>query len=255
MFMSVDAAQQAVVWSLEEFKEAACEGARATQGVRGFEAGSLEDRWILSRFNGVVNYVNQALEAYRFHEAANRIYDFFWGEFCDWYIELIKPRLMPQSGIAAESVRVACENLVSLFEAALRLLHPAMPFITEEIWQAVYDGKPAQKSIALAAYPQADEAQFDLPAERQMNVLQDLVLSVRQLRLDLKLEPKVKVPIEVFIHDAETSISVMQNEGAIKRLANVQSITPVEQWRAKKTPSRGTAHFDVRLVYEPKIDI
>src|SRR5438034_1463203 len=143
MFMSVDTAQQAGVWSLEEFREAASEGTRATQGVRGFEAGSLEDRWILSRFNGVVNYVNQALETYRFHEAANLIYDFFWGEFCDWYIELIKPRLTPQSGTATESVRV-CKNLVSLFEAALQLLHPVMPFITEEIWQAVYDGKPPQ---------------------------------------------------------------------------------------------------------------
>src|SRR5262249_61796235 len=63
------------------------------KGVAGFKAETLEDRWILSRFNGVASYVNEALEEYRFHEAANRIYDFFWGEFCDWYIELIKPRL------------------------------------------------------------------------------------------------------------------------------------------------------------------
>jgi len=254
MFMNLDQAQQAGVWSLDAWRKTA-ESGHTSAGIRGFQPVHLEDRWILSRFNRVTQEVGEALATYRFHEAANLIYDFFWGEFCDWYLELIKPRLMSPNGSAAESVGLACGNLVSLFEAALRLLHPAMPFITEEIWQAVYDGKPAQKSIALAAYPQADEAQFDLPAERQMNVLQDLVLSVRQLRLDLKLEPKVKVPIEVFIHDAETSISVMQNEGAIKRLANVQSITPVEQWRAKKTPSRGTAHFDVRLVYEPKIDI
>src|SRR5437660_5964223 len=210
MFMSVDAAQQAGVWSLEEFKEAVGEGARAT-GVRGFEAGNLEDRWILSRFNGVVNDVNQALETYRFHEAANCIYDFFWGEFCDWYIELIKPRLTPQSGTAAESVRVACENLVSLFEAALRLLHPVMPFITEEIWQAVYDGKPPQKSIALAAYPQTNEKQIDLVAETHMAVLQDLIANVRNLRKELKLETKAKVPIQVYAQEPEIRKLIEKN--------------------------------------------
>ena len=97
--------------------------------------------------------VNEALPAYRFDEAANAIYDFFWGEFCDWYIELIKPRLAQESDSAA----IACANLVALFEASLRLLHPIMPFITDEIWHAVYDGAPPQKSLTLAAFPQADE--------------------------------------------------------------------------------------------------
>src|SRR5712692_2282535 len=254
MFMSVDAAQQVGVWSLEEFKEAACEGARATQGVRGFEAGSLEDRWILSRFNGVVNYVNQALEAYRFHEAANRIYDFFWGEFCDWYIELIKPRLMPQSGTAAKSVRVACENLVSLFEAALRLLHPVMPFITEEIWQAVYDGKPPQKSIALAAYPQTDEKQMEPRAETEMAVVQDLIVSVRALRAELKVETKSKVPIQVFAHEPEIRMLIEQNRGAVERLANVENIRFVESSLAKEAGARSTPRFDVHVVYEKTID-
>jgi len=253
-FMSVDAAQQAGVWSLEEFREAAGEGPRATQGVRGFEAGSLEDRWILSRFNGVVNYVNQALEAYRFHEAANRIYDFFWGEFCDWYIELIKPRLTPQNGIAAESVRVACKNLVSLFEAALRLLHPVMPFITEEIWQAVYDGKPPQKSIALAAYPQTDEKQVEPKAETEMAVLQDLIVSVRNLRAELKVETKSKVPIQVFAHEPEVRMLIEQNRGAVERLANVENIRFVGSSLAKEAGARSTPRFDVHVVYEKTID-
>src|ERR1700733_15711151 len=86
----------------------------------------------ISRFNRVTKAVNEALEAYRFHEAANQIYDFFWGEFCDWYIELIKPRLL--DGTDQPSARVACANLLGIFDAALRLLHPVMPFITEEIW-------------------------------------------------------------------------------------------------------------------------
>src|SRR5215475_9390864 len=132
------------------------------QGVAGFKAETLEDRWILSRFNGVASYVNEALETYRFHEAANRIYDFFWGEFCDWYIELIKPRLMPETTGNPNGAKLACHNLVSMFDASLRLLHPIMPFITEEIWQAIYDGRAPLKSIALAAFPQGDPKQIDL---------------------------------------------------------------------------------------------
>ena len=98
---------------------------------------------------------------------------------------------------------MACANLVNLFEASLRLLHPVMPFITEEIWHAMYDGKPPLKSIALAAYPAADEKQIDLGAETEMAILQDLIVSVRNLRAELKVEPKVKVPIEVFAHEPE----------------------------------------------------
>ncbi len=124
-------------------------------GIAWLRRGTLEDRWILSRFNRVAAEVNEALETYRFHEAANRIYDFFWGEFCDWYLELIKPRLNFEEGADTAQARVACANLVNLFDASLRLLHPVMPFITEEIWQAMYEGKPPLKSIALAAYPQA----------------------------------------------------------------------------------------------------
>ena len=97
--------------------------------------------------------------------------------------------------------QIACGNLVNLFDASLRLLHPVMPFITEEIWQAIYEGKPPLKSIALAPYPQADEKQFDLAAETEMAILQDLIVNVRNVRAELKVEPKVKVPIEVFAHE------------------------------------------------------
>src|SRR6202022_3416921 len=229
--------------------------ASAIAGVAGFQTATLEDRWILSRFNRAVADVNDALTTYRFHEAANRIYDFFWGEFCDWYLELIKPRLNFEEGADKSAAQAACANLVNLFDAALRLLHPVMPFITEEIWQALYDGKPPLRSVALASYPQVDEEQIDLAAETEMAVLQDLIVSVRQLRLDLKVEARIKIPVELFVHDAGTGISIMQNEEAIKRIANVESITNVEEWRARQSPSRGTARFDVHVVYERKIDV
>jgi valyl-tRNA synthetase len=229
-------------------------GVRPYAGVAGFRAVALEDRWILSRFNRVTANVNEALATYRFHEAANSIYDFFWGEFCDWYLELIKPRLNIE-GTDKSAAKIACTNLVNLFDASLRLLHPVMPFITEEIWQAIYDEKPTLKSIALAPYPQADEKQVDLASETEMAILQDLVVNIRNLRAELKVEPKTKVSIEVFAHESEIRAMVEHNRGAVERLANVEKITFVERSLAKLAGSRSTARFDVHVIYERKIDV
>ena len=148
LFMNVDRAQESGLWSLAEFS--AAQSADGAKGIRGFKAETLEDRWILSRFNRVAQEIHDALETYRFHEAAHVVYHFFWGEYCDWYLELIKPRLAADD---RDQARAAYENLISIFEGALRLLSPFMPFITEELWHAVYDGQPPAKSIALAAYP------------------------------------------------------------------------------------------------------
>jgi valyl-tRNA synthetase len=229
-------------------------GVRPYTGVAGFQAVTLEDRWILSRFNRVTANVNEALATYRFHEAANSIYDFFWGEFCDWYLELIKPRLNFE-GPDKSAAKIACANLVNLFDASLRLLHPVMPFITEEIWQAIYEEKPALKSIALAPYPQANEKQVDLTSEGEMAILQDLVVNIRNLRAELKIEPKTKVPIEVFAHEPEIGTMIEQNRGAVERLANIEKMTFVEHSLAKLAGSRSTARFDVHVIYERKIDV
>jgi len=215
----------------------------------------LEDIWIRSRFNRVTRDVNDALETYRFHEAANRIYDFFWGDFCDWYIELIKGRLNAEGPAGKESATIACRNLMNLFEASLRLLHPVMPFITEEMWQAIYGANPPLKSIALAGYPQADENYFNLAAETSMAILQDLIVAVRTVRAELKVEQKQKVPIQVFAQEAEIRSLFEQNRGAIERLANVESLAFVENSLSKLSGARSTARFDVHVVYEKKIDV
>ena len=221
-------------------------------GTLGFKTPTLEDRWILSRFNTVAKSVNESLTAYRFDEAANSIYDFFWGEFCDWYLELIKPRLAPE---CAQNARIACENLITMFEASIRLLHPVMPFITDELWHAIYDGNPPQKSLALAAYPQADEKQIDKAAETQMAILQDLIVSVRNLRAELKVEVKLKTPIEVFAGEQDIRKLIEENHGAVERLANVAEIRFSESSMEKLPNVRHTARFDVRLIYEKKIDV
>jgi valyl-tRNA synthetase len=224
------------------------------QGIERFQSTTLEDRWILSRFNRVTAEVNEALAAYRFHEAANRIYDFFWGEFCDWYLELIKVRLNFEEGADKTEALTACANLVNLFDASLRLLHPVMPFITEEIWHAMYEGQPPLKSIALAGFPQADEKQFNLPAETEMAILQDLIVNVRNVRAELKVEPKVKVAIKVFAPEPAIRAMVEQNHAAVERLANVEKLSFVDASLDKQAGARSTARFDVHVIYERKID-
>src|SRR5258708_15863739 len=127
MFMNVDRVQPGLRPSMTGSETRSHMGG-AGAGIAGFHTDALEDRWILSRFNRVTADVNDALATYRFHEAANRIYDFFWGEFCDWNLELIKPRLNFEEGSDTSQARIACANLVNLFDASLRLLHPVMPF-------------------------------------------------------------------------------------------------------------------------------
>jgi valyl-tRNA synthetase len=149
---------------------------------------------------------------------------------------------------------VACNNLVILFEASLRLLSPMMPFITEEIWHAVHDEKAPLRSIALAPYPITDEQQIDTDAETEMAILQDLIVSVRNIRAELKVEPKVRVPIQVHSEDGVRGL-VKRNRGALERLANVEQVDFVPQSLAKEAGARSTARFDVRVIYEKKIDV
>jgi valyl-tRNA synthetase len=263
LFMNVDRAQEAGLWSLADFRGSATD--LNASGVSGFKAETLEDRWLLSRFNRVAQQMHEALETYRFHEAAHVVYHFFWGEYCDWYLELIKPRLaandreQPASptsaGFARGGVeaRTAYANLISIFEGALRMLSPFMPFITEEIWHAVYDGNPPAKSIALAAYPQADQSQVDAVAETEMAIVQDLIVSVRNIRAELKIEPKQKVAIEIFA-DGDIRALIERNRSAVERLANVEGTTFVESSLSKSAGARSTARFDVRVLYERKMD-
>ncbi|HET6841720.1 MAG TPA: valine--tRNA ligase [Candidatus Angelobacter sp.] len=237
-------------------------GVSLTQGAPAEEMGRLENRWILSRFHHVSAEVSQSLTNYRFDEAASTIYRFFWGELCDWYLEIIKPRL---SGPEAEA-RSALAFLGDIFEGSLRLLSPFMPFITEEIWHAVYEGNPPQKSIALAPYPELDSRRVSNEAEEQMTVLQELIVSIRNIRAEMKVEPKLRTPVRI---EAAQQIQhlILENQGMIERLANVESIEFVTFF-AFDTPEAGfgqglwlspggrsTTKFTVEIVYEQKIDV
>jgi valyl-tRNA synthetase len=255
LFMNVDRAAEVGI-----FVDPAALGGMPTAA----EDAPLEARWIVAEFHATAAMVNQSLENYRYDEAANAIYQFFWGSFCDWYLEIVKLRLdFPMDGPAGESAseqaskrdsrRSALTTLVSVFEASLRLLSPFMPFITEEIWHALYDGNPPAKSIALTQYPQSDEAHADAVAQIDMGVLQSLIVEVRALRKEIGVEEKASVPIQVRI-DAGMQVVIAENRSMVERLARVSEVSFVDQIAAGLA-KHSTFNFDVAVIYERTIDV
>jgi valyl-tRNA synthetase len=215
----------------------------------------LEDRWIQSRLQRVTEEMNGSLREYRFDEAAKAVYDFFWGEFCDWYIEMVKPRLGGPGESDAEKFTSysALMHLLVVFQQGMLLLAPFMPFLTEELWYALHDGKPAQKSIALAPFPEAAPQRVDAQAEAEMSILQELIVSVRNLRAERKIESKVPVPIQMFAEEGVRKL-IEENRATVERLANVEAIEFVDASLAKAAGARHSPHFEVVVVFEKKVD-
>jgi valyl-tRNA synthetase len=213
----------------------------------------LEARWIVAELNATTDRVNQALEAYRYDDAANIIYQFFWGSFCDWYLEIVKLRLDFSETADKAQTTAALTTFVSVFEAALRLLSPFMPFITEEIWHALYDGNPPAKSIALTAYPQAQETSAATVAEIDMGLLQSLIVEVRAVRKEAGVEEKAITAIEVRMDDAMHA-ALKENAIIVERLARVSEIRFVDEIGAGLA-KHSTPAFDVAVIYERTIDV
>ncbi len=157
-------------------------------GAKPIERDDLKtvERWILSRLNDATASVNKSLSAFRFDEASNTIYQFFWHEFCDWYIEMVKPVLLGRHGSTDDAAR-ARRVLLEVLDRSLRLLHPFMPFITEEIWQKLGGVEP---SIMVAPYPIAEEMLEDPEAERLITAVQAMITSVRNARAERGFTPK-----------------------------------------------------------------
>jgi valyl-tRNA synthetase len=210
----------------------------------------IEARWIVSRLNGVAAEVNAALGEYRFDEAANAVYRFFWGDFCDWYLEIVKLRLDFSDRSDQSAVRPALTTLLATFEAALRMLSPFMPFITEELWHAVYDGRPPAKSIALSRYPQAFEEALDPAVEAEMATLQELIVNIRAARKELEVPEKEFVQVRV---RTGLDTNFEDNLAVIQRLARVSSLSSVAHLEGSGI--RSTPVFDVQVVYERTIDV
>jgi valyl-tRNA synthetase len=206
----------------------------------------------VAELNATAAGVNQSLENYRFDEAANAVYQFFWGSFCDWYLEIVKLRLDFSEMADNAQTKAALTTLVGVFEASLRLLSPIMPFLTEELWHAVYDGNSPAKSIALASFPDGDE-HLDDAALADMGVLQSLIVEIRALRKEIGVEEKASTPVEVRI-DAGMQPVLKENTAIVERLARVSELRIVDQI-APGASKHSTAHFDVAVIYERTIDV
>ena len=218
--------------------------------VRGHVA--LADRWIFSRLAAVTAEITEALEKFRFHEAAHVIYHFFWGDFCDWYIEWVKPDL---AAADRESAVAAWRNIFSVFETALRLLHPFMPFLTEELWHRLPQHAGA-KSIALDRFPEPREDRRDAGAESQMALLQELIVAARNIRAELKLDQKRKVAADVYPANAAVGALIEENRDAILRLATLSDLKYASaQFDSSSGAIRSGAQFDLRIVYEVAVDV
>jgi valyl-tRNA synthetase len=188
------------------------------------EPVSLADRWISSRINECADAAGSAFVDHRYHEAAQALWHFFWDEFCDWYLELKKPD-------------TDWSYAYVVYEQALRLLHPLMPFVTEELWQRL--DRPG-KSIAIERYPLPDPSKQDIQAEREMTLLQDIVTAARGLRADHKVDKK---PLLTGVLYCKHPLHL----DAIERLANVK--LTVETGAAPKLEGavRSSPDFDLVL--------
>ncbi len=183
------------------------------------------DRWILSRYAAAVEGVTNALENYRLDQATQMLYDFFWSEFCDWYLELAKPALRSDAAEVADAAR---STLAFVLDNALRLLHPFMPFITEEIWQQLPHSEGARQSIMISAWPAMQSSLRDVDTEREMDLVRDLIVGVRKLRADQGVPPAQKVTIVLATGHAHVRDVVMASESVILTLARGELLSVVE---------------------------
>ncbi len=209
------------IWNAARFVLMNLEGGGS--GALASENLGLAERWILSRLQAVIDDVRAALGAYRFNDAALTLYQFIWHEYCDWYVELSKIALY---GTDAAAKRRAQAVLVSVLEQALRLLHPFMPFLTEEIWQAL-PGAKATDSIMIAPYPRAEERWRDAAAEAAVKQLIDAVRSVRNIRSELGIPPSATVAVRVATDGRLDSDRLPAFEPYLKALARVGSVEAI----------------------------
>jgi valyl-tRNA synthetase len=192
---------------------------------------TLADRWIQSRLAKITGDVNEALERYRFYEAADKIYHFIWHEFCDWYIELVKPSLKQEN-------RTSLAVLVDALDQILRLLHPFMPFITEEIWQHLPGEETA---LTVAPFPEARDGAQDEKAESDMRRLQGAIIGIRTIRAENRIPPKKKIDLWLKVKNPKEKDLLRRHQTYIQVLSHIRVITIWDEFPPEKKILKGMA--------------
>jgi len=234
------------LWNASRFILSNTEGSKllAAPDMKHLDVGS---RWIVSRLPAASDDVHAALEEYRFNDAAGSMYSFVWHELCDWYIEMVKPLLYAEN----ESKEAVKECLLYILESTLRLLHPFMPYVTEEIWQTMpHDGK----SIVKASYPRAKLR--DASAEDQMEVIMETVMAIRTIRGELNISPSIELKAVVKTHADHAEDILVENMLFLKKLsrADIQKIgADIEKPKGSSVAVR--THVEVYVPLEGLLDL
>ena len=209
---------------------------------------STADRWILSRLNRATKDVNEALEAFRFNDAALTVYKFIWNEYCDWYIELTKSKL-----IDSGPERVAAQNvLIHVLNSALKLLHPFMPFITEEIWQKLPQD---EDSIMVSTFPEFQEERTDAAVEKEMDTVMEVITGIRNIRGEMNLNPGLKLKVLVKTSNPEIQKKLQDQASYICELARVEQLqSGAEIEKPKVSASSVLGEMDLIIPLEGMMD-
>jgi valyl-tRNA synthetase len=204
-----------------------------------FEKLDLADRWILSRLNKTIVELNRALETYRINDATRTIYDFLWHDFCDWYLEIVKDRIYsPES----EDEKIAVlSRTVYIFEEALKLLHPFMPFITEEIWQKLRRRNEGD-SIMIQPFPEPDEKWIDERITQNMKFIQDLITSIRAIRAEMNVPHSKYCDVIISIEDENKQELLNDFLPYLKRLAKVENVKVGSKLKRPKFSASAVVH-------------
>jgi valyl-tRNA synthetase len=207
------------IWNVARFISMNIKEGEKIIPVKEINNLSLANKWILSRLSSVISEVNKSLEEYRFNDSASTLYQFIWHELCDWYLEMIKPELY---GDNEASRRAAISTIVHVFEIALSLLHPFMPFITEELWQNLAR-KSDVDSLCVRKYPTSEDGVPDRDAEKKMRFIMDAVTGIRSIRGELNLPPSLELKAMIKTSDGTKEI-LNENITYITKLAKAKDI-------------------------------
>ncbi len=193
-----------------------------------FDSLDLTDKWILSRLNSTIKNYTEALETFKINDASKIIYNFIWSDYCDWYVEFVKTRLSEETN---ENVKSAIlSRAIYVYENILKLLHPIMPFITEEIFQTIYELDSSRKSrsevktIMTEQFPLADEKWIDENVENKLELLQELISSIRNIRGEMNVPPSKKCDVHIKAEDRDFEDLVNAYPFYIEKLARVENI-------------------------------